>query len=103
MASTYTIALVDNGFTATVSQDDQLNWSWTLTRNGQTQVGSFPPGFAFTSAFVMGANNDYLFGAGSVVTPGTQWRGTVNYPQANQITTTWTATKKAAAHKHEAA
>ena len=87
MAGQYDITVNDSGFTATVTQNDAGEWSWVLNRGGKSVSGSFSSTFAFTSAFNMGANSDYAFGAGSVVSPGT-WSGSVTYPSAAAITTT---------------
>ena len=100
MATTWNITVTTSAFTATVVHNDDGSWSWQLNPpNGRT--GTFPTTFAFTSAFKMGANDEYEFGAGTA--SGESYTGSVSYPSAAAVTTTWTATKKSLVHKHEAA
>jgi hypothetical protein len=92
MAGTYGITVDDNGFSATVTQNAAGSWSWSLTNdNGDTVSGNFGSTFEFTSAFKMGSSDEYEFGAGTVVTSGSKWSGSVTYPG---VTTNWTAQKK---------
>jgi hypothetical protein len=92
MAGTYDITVDNTGFTATVTQNAAGSWSWSLTsNNGDTVSGNFGDTFEFTSAFKMGDSDEYEFGAGSVVTSGSKWSGSVTYPS---VTTNWTAQKK---------
>lgn len=103
MATTWNITVGNSAFTVTVVNNDDGTWSYQLNPpNGST--GNLPSGFAFTSAFDMGTNDEYAFAAGTEVTPD-EYTGSVSYSsQVTGTTTTWTAQKKSSvARKHQAA
>jgi hypothetical protein len=101
MAVTYNLSAQNGAFTATISQDAALNWSWTLTPSGQSAYSGPFSVFAFTSQFQINADVLYTFTKGTQQPDGS-YTGQVEYPSPSHIVTNWTAQKKTA-HKHEAA
>lgn len=103
MATTWEITVTNSAFTATVTYNDSGSWSWQLNPpSGRS--GTFPTTFAFTSAFDMGADDEYEFGAGTAGGDDS-YTGEVTYPgnQLQDTQTQWTANKKSIVKKHEAA
>jgi hypothetical protein len=98
---TYDLTVQNSAFTATISQDVALDWSWTLIPNGKSAYSGDFAIFDFTDEFEMDADVLYEFSKGTQQPDGS-YTGEVEYPSPSHVVTNWTAQKKVL-HKHEAA